>query len=91
MDAQRLRCADGTFDRIICNLPWDRQVSAGPAPDAFYRRSLAEMVRVLAPGGRIVLLTAAPQLVQHSDLRCLQRREISLHGQRPCILVCARR
>lgn len=90
LDAQRLPFTDGAFDRVICNLPWGRQVSAGLAPNAFYQRSLAEMPRVLVPGGRIVLLTAMPHLVRYPDLRCLQQLGISLHGQRPSILVCAR-
>jgi 23S rRNA G2445 N2-methylase RlmL len=89
LDARRLPFADGSFDRIVSNLPWDRQVSAGHDPEAFYRRSLAEMARVLAPGGRLALLIAAPRLVQHPELRRLRQIEISLHGQRPTILVCA--
>lgn len=87
-DARRLPLAAGTVDRVISNLPWGRQVRVDTALDTFYRRSLAEMARVLAPGGRIVLLTGVPDLAQYSGLRCLQQRQISLCGQRPTIIVC---
>jgi 23S rRNA G2445 N2-methylase RlmL len=88
MDAQRLPFADGAVDCVVSNLPWGCQVDAGPSLARFYRRSVAEMRRVLAPAGRVVLLTSVPQLVTVSDLRCVQQLQISLYGQRPTILVC---
>jgi 23S rRNA G2445 N2-methylase RlmL len=88
MDAQRLPFADGALDCVVSNLPWGRQIDAGPSLALFYRRCVAEMQRVLAPAGRVVLLTGVPQLAEPSDLRCVQQLEISLYGQRPTILVC---
>ena len=91
MDARRLPFADGAMDCVVANLPGGRQVDAGPSLTLFYRRSVAEMQRVLAPAGRLVLLTGVPELVTASNLCCVQQLEISLYGQRPTILVYARR
>lgn len=85
--AQSLPLAADSVDCVICNLPWGRQVSADESLEAFYRQALAEMRRVLAPGGCIVVLTTAPHLLDGSGLSCTDRFEISLHGQRPTVLV----
>jgi hypothetical protein len=45
------------------------------------------MRRVIAPDGRIALLTSTPHLVDLSDLRCDRQIEISLFGQTPVIMV----
>jgi tRNA (guanine6-N2)-methyltransferase len=90
-DAQALPLADASIDRIICNLPWGRQVAIQEQTHAIlYRRIVSEMRRVLAPSGRIVLLTNEPQEIDPLDLCCVQQLEISLFGQRPTILVLAR-
>jgi hypothetical protein len=60
------------------------RISGGIA--LFYRDVCAEMRHVLAPGGRIVLLTNTPQLAQFQDLRRDDQIEISLYGQTPTIL-----
>jgi 23S rRNA G2445 N2-methylase RlmL len=86
-DAQALPMADASMDRIVCNLPWGREVSVNVALQSLYRRIFEELCRVLTPGGRIALLTNAPQLVELSGLRCDQSIEISLFGQTPTILV----
>ena len=90
-DAQALPLADASIDRVICNLPWGRQVAIQEQTHAIlYRRIVTEMRRVLAPSGRIVLLTNEPQEIDTLDLCCVQQLEISLFGQRPTILVLAR-
>jgi tRNA (guanine6-N2)-methyltransferase len=87
-DAQALPLADASIDRVICNLPWGRQVAIQEQTHAtLYRRIIAEMRRVLAPAGRIVLLTNEPEEIDLLDLCCIQQLEISLFGQRPTILV----
>lgn len=90
-DAQALPLADASIDRVICNLPWGRQVAIQEQTHAIlYRRIVSEMRRVLAPAGRIVLLTNEPQEIDPLDLCCGRRLEISLFGQRPTILVLVR-
>ncbi len=86
-DAQVLPIADAAIDRIVSNLPWGRAVNIDAALASFYRHVCTEMRRVLAPGGRIALLTSVPNLVDFSDLRCDRQIEISLFGQIPAIMV----
>jgi tRNA (guanine6-N2)-methyltransferase len=80
-NAQALPLADASVDCVVSNLPWGRQVEVD---EAFYRRAVAEMRRVLVPGGRLVLLTDAPQLL---DLPNAETIEISLFGQTPTIVI----
>jgi tRNA (guanine6-N2)-methyltransferase len=84
-DAQALPVADASMDRIVSNLPWGRKVSTDAALKSLYHHICAEMHRVLAPGGQIVLLTNAPQLVNLKFVR--QQIEISLFGQTPTIMI----
>jgi tRNA (guanine6-N2)-methyltransferase len=84
---QALPLAAASVDRVISTLPWGGQVRVDAPLASFYRAALAEMRRVLAPGGRIVLLTSVPQLLDACGLLCAARFEISLFGQRPTLLV----
>lgn len=86
-DAQTLPLVTASIDSIVCNLPWDRQVRVDGTLTALYRRIIVEMRRVLAPTGRIVLLTNAPQAIDSLDLCIAQQLEISLFGQRPTIVI----
>ena len=86
-DARALPIADGSIERIVSNLPWGRQIAISGSLALFYRNVCADMRRVLAPGGRIALLTNAPQLASFHDLRCDGQFEISLYGQTPTILI----
>jgi 23S rRNA G2445 N2-methylase RlmL len=90
-DAQALPIASASIDRIVSNLPWGRQVALDAALATFYRRSCSEMRRVLAPGGRIVLLTSAPHMLDLLDLRCEKEIQISLFGQTPTIVIAVSR
>jgi 23S rRNA G2445 N2-methylase RlmL len=89
-DAQVLPLVDGAIERIVSNLPWGRAVEVDIALAAFYHRACAEMERIVAPGGRIALLTDAPHLVTFGGLACEQQIEISLFGQRPTVIICER-
>ena len=86
-DAQALPLADGTLERIVSNLPWGRAVEVDTALAPFYRRACAEMQRVVAPGGRIAVLTDTPHLVTFDGLECESQIEISLFGQTPTIML----
>jgi tRNA (guanine6-N2)-methyltransferase len=86
-DATSLPQASASIDRVITNLPWGRQVAVETALPVLYQRLFTQMRRVLAPAGRIVVLTDDPELLDPLDLSCVERFEISLFGQRPTILV----
>lgn len=86
-DARALPFDDGSFERVVVNPPWGREVRVDAALEAFHRRVCAEMRRVLAPGGRIAVLTSLPQLIIFPDLRRDIELEISLFGQTPVVQV----
>jgi 23S rRNA G2445 N2-methylase RlmL len=86
-DARALSLDDGTFERVMTNLPWGREVQVDAALETFYSRVCAEIRRVLAPGGRVAVLTSLPHLVAFPDLRRGVELEISLFGQTPTVQV----
>jgi 23S rRNA G2445 N2-methylase RlmL len=57
-DARRLPLADASVDRVICNLPFGKQLSTPQEIGPLYQRAVKEMERVLKPRGRAVLLVA---------------------------------
>jgi tRNA (guanine6-N2)-methyltransferase len=86
-DATSLPIATAAIDRVITNLPWGRQVPVDTALPVLHQRLYTQMRRVLAPLGRLVVLTHAPELLDPLDLSCVEQIEISLFGQRPTILI----
>ena len=86
-DARNLPLADGSATHVVSNLPWGRQVEVDETLTDFYAKICDEIMRVLAPGGRIVLLTNVPELVTFAPAHITERIEISLFGQQPTILV----
>ena len=89
-DASALPLAAERIDCVASNLPWGRQVKARPRLAALYEDTTRELARVLAPGARAVLLTGLPELIPAEPLRLEARREISLYGQHPSIVILAR-
>ncbi len=89
--AAALPLVDASMERIVCNLPWGRQVPTDAALARFYRNACTEMRRVLARGGRIAVLTSAPELLHFPALHCERHIEISLFGQNPTIALYASR
>ncbi len=86
-DAQSLPLADASVDCIVSNLPWGRQIVVDATLATFYQRVLNEMRRVLVPGGRIVVLSGTPELVESTGLQRTAEIEISLFGQTPTVIV----
>jgi tRNA (guanine6-N2)-methyltransferase len=86
-DARRLPLANGSVPMLATNPPWGRKVNLEAAMTRFYARLGAEVARVLAPGGRAVVLTHAPRLVRAWPLQVVRRMEISVYGQTPVVMV----
>jgi len=86
-DTTALPIATAAMDLVITNLPWGRQVPVDEDLSSLYERIFAQMRRVLAPSGRLVVLTNEPQEIDPLDLSCVEQIEISLFGQRPTILI----
>jgi tRNA (guanine6-N2)-methyltransferase len=84
-DARVLPLRDGSVDRIVTNLPWGKQISLEEEMAAFYRDVCREMERVLAPGGRLAVLTSVPELLHFTQLHAQEPVVISLFGERPTI------
>lgn len=89
-DAMHLPVVSRSVDAVVSNLPWGRQVSADADLQAMYRAACREMERVVAPGGRIVLLTTWAEWLCFDQMVLEQAIEISLFGQRPIISVMRR-
>jgi len=86
-DARALPVPKGSFGRIISNLPWGRAVNIEDDLQTVYGDICGEIERVLAPGGKAVLLTNLPALLVFERLKCEKQFEISLFGQNPTISV----
>ncbi len=59
-DAREIGRADATVDAVVTNLPFGRQFDVPGSMTAWLTRVLAELGRVVRPGGRVVVL--APEI-----------------------------
>jgi len=62
-DATDLPLPDGAVTRIVCNLPFGRKIGSRWENQELYRGFVEEAVRVLQPGGVMVLLTSDRRLL----------------------------
>jgi len=91
-DATDLRLADHTVDAVLSNLPWGKQVTAETDLAPLYRGILTTIERVLARGGRAVLLTdqvdsMLAALEACPALNLTSTAQISLYGRHPTMYV----
>jgi len=63
-DATQLPLDAGSVTRVVTNPPWGRQISAGESVRAYYKSAVAEIGRILAPWGRLVILTSEWRALQ---------------------------
>ena len=82
-DARSLPLAEGSVSAIVTNLPFGRQVGTATENRALYPALLAEWVRVLRPGGRLVVLTSDAHLLRRTVAR---RPELTLVQQTPVLV-----
>ncbi len=65
-DARKLPLDNESVTTILCNLPWGRQIGEKATMPALYDKLLPEFSRVLAPGGRMILLTSEWNILKHA-------------------------
>jgi SAM-dependent methyltransferase len=75
-DAQKLPLDDGAVDKVATNFPFGKQVGSPAELPRLYQGVLAELQRVVQPGGRIVLLSSEYDLVKET-IRQLPRLTIT--------------
>ena len=74
-DARKLPLDDASIDKVACNLPFGKQLRASENPAKLYPPVLAELERVVRPGGRIVLLSSEYDPVSYTHLDVYKRQE----------------
>ncbi len=74
-DALRLPLPPDAIDRILCNLPFGKQLSDPREVPGLYRRLLPEFDRVLCAGGRVVLLVSEIAALKDA-VRCLSWKQL---------------
>jgi tRNA (guanine6-N2)-methyltransferase len=83
-DARRLPLDDGSVNAVLCNLPFGKRIATPKELRALYPALIAEWARVLAPGGRMVLLTSETGLLAQSlkgrSLELAQRISVIVRG-----------
>jgi tRNA (guanine6-N2)-methyltransferase len=67
-DARRLPFEDGEVDKVVANLPFGKQISDEVVIHDLYQAFLAEVARVMRPGGRLVLLAGSVNAVERARL-----------------------
>ncbi len=91
--ATHLALPAASFDAVITNPPWGRQVLEPAALAELYRGLLTEIERLLKPQGRAVILTDQSELLlsimlESTGLQLAYAQQISLFGLFPTIHVC---
>lgn len=92
-DTLSLPLPDASVDVVLTNPPFGKKVKIGGDPDAFYARLIAQLRRVLRPGGRLVLITSQVEAFRRSiqalpDPFLVQKRvPVLVRGERAAIFV----
>jgi len=86
LDARRLPFADDSFDAVVTNLPFGREYELQGSPVAWYRRAIAESVRVAT----VVVVLAPPSMPFRQALGRIkvdlkERHDLTVLGQRAAI------
>lgn len=96
LDATDLPFADGEISTIACNLPFGKQVNHPDELNVLYSEIFQEWVRVVKPGGLIVVLASDLDPVRNGlsrapELRIRSKFMVNVLGQSAMILQIERR
>jgi 23S rRNA G2445 N2-methylase RlmL len=91
-DARALPLEDSRVTAIVCNLPFGKQIGSQRGNRSLYPALIEEWIRVLQPGGHMVLLVSdrallARALRQEPRLHVEQTIGVQVRGQRATIVV----
>lgn len=94
-DAQELPLQTAAVDKVLSNLPWGRVVANPRINRRLYPRLLAEVARVLRPGGVALLLTSERSLTERTlsrlpDLRLERQLHLHIGGLQPTLYLTRR-
>ncbi|HMP58447.1 MAG TPA: methyltransferase [Gemmatales bacterium] len=93
-DATELPLANGSVTCLVSNPPFGKQIGAADELGPFYHELVEEFDRVLAPGGRAVVLVGDDLAFQKPAARRAwmqeERVRLRLLGQ-PCFILCFRK
>jgi 23S rRNA G2445 N2-methylase RlmL len=95
-DGRQAPLPEGGVDKIVCNLPWGNRVGSHRANRRLYPAFIAEALRLLRPGGRMVVLTMEKRLTQglldgSEELVVEETHQANAGGLVPTIYVVGRR
>ncbi|MCY4403121.1 MAG: methyltransferase domain-containing protein [Candidatus Poribacteria bacterium] len=91
-DAHTIPIQTNSVDKIVCNLPIDENYDNNSNLQELYRKVLIEFERVIKSGGKIVLLSMQPSLLnkilkQRKSMKTRQQVGINVNGKRGRIFV----
>jgi len=91
-DAAALPLHDGNVNKVITNLPWGMRHGSHEENRRAYPRIVAELKRVVRPGGLIVMLTGETRLMgdvlRRSELRPEKILHVGILGAKAAVFVC---
>ncbi len=81
-----------SFDKILCNLPWGKQIKIKGTIETMYQNALQEFFRLLNPDGTIVLLTDQIEALENAihktkNGNIVKQYPLRLFGSGPVIFV----
>lgn len=81
-DARQMPVRSGSLDVVVSNLPFGEQIGSHASNPALYARLFGELIRILRPGGRAVLLSGEKELMRDliHEQRLLRREQEVLIG-----------
>lgn len=95
-DARSLPVRSRSLEVVVCNLPFGKKIGSHAENPALYSRFFEQLLHVLRPGGRAVLLTSEKKLVcpllsHHALLHCEREILVGVLGQAARIYVLRRK